>query len=91
MQKEAREVQRFEIINKVSYTEALKKVWETGTNNRNSRGMAQRNAVQSRHNIPGNQVQTQDPVPMHCPLVVNKVNFVVFICHTINTTAEKEK
>lgn len=86
VQREAREVQRVKIMNKVSYAEALKKVRGAGTS-----GVAQRIAVQSDSNTPENQAQTQAPVPTQSAcdhrckvnddtLAVNKVNFVVFIC-----------
>lgn len=96
VQREAREAQRVKILSKVSYAEVLKTVRETGSNNKNASRMVQRNIVSV------NQAQLQTPVhtQVTCDhkckvgddtLVVKKVNFVAFICHTINVASQLKK
>lgn len=96
VQREAREVQKVMFLNKVSYAEALKKVREIGPIDKNFSGMVQRNITSV------NQTQIQNPGHMQngcehkCKvdddtLVVKKVNFVGFICHTINVATQLKK
>lgn len=97
VQREAREVQKVKCLTKVSYAEALKKVRETGSIDKKSSEMVQRNTTsvtQTQIQIPGCM---QNGCEHKCKvdddtLIVKKVNFVGFICHTINVAMQcKEK
>lgn len=69
VKREAREARKVKILNKVSYAEALKKVRETGSNNKNSSGIVQRNIT------PVNQTQNQ--IPAHTQKKSDRIKAIV--------------
>jgi len=94
VQREAREAQKVRFLNKVSYAEALKKVRET--NHRNDSKMVQRNTTP----INKTQIQITGQMQKGCDhkckidddtLILKKVNFVGFICYTINVASQLKK
>ena len=87
------------IMNKVSYADALKKVRVTEAYNLKASEINQ-SAAQREYNAPGNQAQVIGNFKNVCThkckvnddsLVVNKINCVAFICHTINVAAQLKK
>ena len=96
VQREAREVQRVKITNKVSYAEAIKKVRGTVTINKTPSGMEQSITIQNVRNTPKSNLQIQPHSATKSTedddvLGVKKVNFVVFICHTVNVALQLKK
>jgi len=83
-------------LNKVSYAEALKKVRETVSNNKITSGTIQRSMTlvnQTQNHVPA---PTKNSCEHKCKvdddtLIVKKVNFVGFICHTINVAYKLKK